>query len=99
MLPPDSSTPDPGYPANPPVEAGPNSLASDPSDLVGGSIPPMPTVPVVGPAVGGSSSVRGPILALAMIVVAVLAGGALFDSGYLVGARSADHPGTPVSSE
>jgi carboxyl-terminal processing protease len=34
-----------------------------------------------------------------MIVVSVLAGGALFASGYLVGLRSADQPGTPVTSE
>jgi carboxyl-terminal processing protease len=99
MLPPDSPAPDPGSPPNPPVEAAPSGLASDPSDLVGGSIPPTPTAPVLAPAVGGSSSLRGPILALAMIVVSVLAGGALFASGYLVGLRSADQPGTPVSSE
>jgi carboxyl-terminal processing protease len=99
MLPPDSPAPDPGSPPNPPVEAAPSGLASDPSDLVGGSIPPTPTAPVLAPAVRGSSSLRGPILALAMIVVSVLAGGALFASGYLVGLRSADQPGTPVSSE
>jgi len=56
-------------------------------------------VPVAGAAVSGSSNLRGPILALAMIVVSVLAGGALFVSGFLVGQRSIAQPGTPVASE
>ena len=64
------------------------------------AIPPTPTQPVTTPAVrGSSSSARGPILALAMVVVSVLAGGALFVSGFLVGQRSIAEPGTPVASE
>jgi len=35
---------------------------------------------------------------MAMVVVAVLAGGALFVSGFLVGQRSAEQPGTPVTN-
>jgi carboxyl-terminal processing protease len=35
---------------------------------------------------------------MAMVVVAVLAGGALFVSGFLVGQRSAEQPGTPVAN-
>jgi carboxyl-terminal processing protease len=46
-----------------------------------------------------SGSARGPILALAIVLVAVLAGGALFMSGFLLGQRSADQPGTPVSAQ
>ena len=34
-----------------------------------------------------------------MVVVSILAGGALFVSGFLVGQRSADQPGTPVGAE
>jgi carboxyl-terminal processing protease len=34
-----------------------------------------------------------------MVVVSVLAGGALFASGYLVGQRSVDQPGTPAAAE
>ncbi len=45
------------------------------------------------------SGARTPILALAMVVVSILAGGALFVSGFLVGQRSADQPGTPVGAE
>jgi carboxyl-terminal processing protease len=39
------------------------------------------------------------VLPLAVGLVAVLAGGALFMSGYLVGQRSADQPGTPAGRE
>lgn len=42
---------------------------------------------------------RSPILAIAVVLVAVLAGGALFMSGYMVGHRSATDPGTPVSDD
>jgi carboxyl-terminal processing protease len=38
----------------------------------------------------------GPVLGLAVAVVAVLAGGTLFMSGYLVGQRTAEQPGTPA---
>jgi carboxyl-terminal processing protease len=39
----------------------------------------------------------GPVLALAVAVVAVLAGGTLFMSGYLLGERTAQQPGTPAA--
>ncbi len=107
MLPPDPSTPDPGLPAAP-VAGSPWAApdADHPSLTDLGSLPPPPTEPVIAPAPvgssgssGGSSGVRGPILALAMVVVSVLAGGALFFSGWLVGQRSVQQPGTPVASE
>jgi carboxyl-terminal processing protease len=37
-----------------------------------------------------------PVLALSIALVAILAGGALFMSGYLVGQRLAEQPGTPA---
>ena len=40
---------------------------------------------------------RMPILPVAIALVAILAGGALFMSGYSLGAKSASQPGTPVS--
>jgi carboxyl-terminal processing protease len=46
-----------------------------------------------------SSGARGPILGLALVLVAVLGGSALFMSGFLVGQRSADQPGTPVTAQ
>jgi len=39
----------------------------------------------------------GPVLAMAVVVVAVLAGGTLFMSGYLLGQRAAEQPGTPAT--
>jgi carboxyl-terminal processing protease len=51
------------------------------------------------PVLPRRSSARTPILAMAMVVVAILAGGSLFVSGFLVGQRSAEQPGTPASSE
>jgi carboxyl-terminal processing protease len=40
----------------------------------------------------------GPILGLAVVVVAVLAGGTLFMSGYLLGQHTAEQPGTPATA-
>ena len=42
---------------------------------------------------------RLPILPIAIALVAILAGGALFMSGYSLGAKSASQPGTPVSED
>ncbi len=66
-------------------------LSSDPApDSL--DVPATPVLP-------RRSAARTPILAMAMVVVAVLAGGSLFVSGFLVGQRSAEQPGTPASSE
>jgi carboxyl-terminal processing protease len=40
----------------------------------------------------------GPAVGLAIAVVAVLAGGTLFMSGYLLGQRTAEQPGTPAAA-
>lgn len=74
-----------------PVSSSPSASSDAPAVVV-------PTQPVA-PRSRTASGARGPILALAMIVVSVLAGSALFVSGFLVGQRSADQPGTPVASE
>jgi carboxyl-terminal processing protease len=111
MLPPDSSTPDPGAPTEASSGsswAAPGADGPSVDDL--GATPATATAPVLAPSTGvssaGSSSAgsslsgaRGPILALAMVVISVLAGGALFVSGFLVGQRSVDQPGTPAASE
>jgi carboxyl-terminal processing protease len=104
MLPPDSSTPEPAAgnspePASPwdAPGAGPLAEATDPAGPA--PIPPTPTEPVQRPVGGAPSAARGPILAIAMVVVSVLAGGALFFSGWLVGQRSIQQPGTPVADE
>ena len=106
MLPPDASRPDPGLPTAPGAGspwAAPDAELSSVADP--GFIPATPTEPVlaapaaVGSSAGSSSGARGPILALAMVVVSVLAGGALFFSGWLVGQRNVQQPGTPAASE
>jgi carboxyl-terminal processing protease len=56
----------------------------------------VPPTPVTNRSSGGA---RGPILAMAMVLVAVLAGGALFMSGFLVGQRSVEQPGTPATAQ
>jgi carboxyl-terminal processing protease len=101
MLPPDSSTPDPGLPTAAPATSPWATTAEEHASVAElGSAPPPATEPVVAPSGARSSSgVRAPILALAMVIVSVLAGGALFFSGWLVGQRSVQQPGTPVASE
>ena len=96
MLPPDPLTPDPASdsslsaPATPALSSAAPVAPSAPAD--GLAVPPTPVLP-------RGSSARTPILAMAMVVVAILAGGALFVSGFLVGQRSAEQPGTPVAAE
>jgi carboxyl-terminal processing protease len=59
----------------------------------------QPTVAMQAPAIAPQAAARRgpPILAVAIGVVAVLAGGALFMSGVLVGQRMDAQPGTPTS--
>ncbi|TMF39649.1 MAG: S41 family peptidase [Chloroflexi bacterium] len=101
MLPrdPDPSTADPRPPSSPDPATGARvdapSLVAPPALEVA---PPALDVPP-GPVLPRPSSARTPILAIAMVVVSILAGGALFISGFLVGQRSAEQPGTPVASE
>src|SRR4029079_13521319 len=83
MLPPDPLTPDPASAA-----AAPAPPAAPAEGL---AIPPTPVLP-------RGSSERTQTLAMAMVVVAILAGGALFVSGFLVGQRAAEQPGTPVAA-
>jgi carboxyl-terminal processing protease len=99
MLPPDTDPADP-------IAASDEAIASVPAQPVsaasGDAAPATALGPVVaGPAVASSSSssARGPIMALAMVVVSILAGGALFVSGFLVGQRSIEQPGTPAAAE
>ena len=63
-----------------------------PAPAVALDVPPTRVAP-------RQSDARTAILGLAVFVVAVLASGAMFLSGYLVGQRSAQQPGTPVAAE
>jgi carboxyl-terminal processing protease len=90
-------------PSDPIEPAAPGAAEPDPTHPSPGPAPS--TVPdglVVAPTPVRSpspSAARGPILAIATIVVAIMAGGALFVSGFLVGQRSVEQPGTPVAAE
>src|SRR5258708_25695236 len=80
-------------PSDPPMPETPRTSGESGPRPIGLDVPPTR---VSGRTPG---SARGPILGLAIVLVAVLAGGALFMSGFLVGQRSADQPGTPVSAQ
>jgi carboxyl-terminal processing protease len=55
----------------------------------------VPVAPVLPPP----ARRRPPILAISVAIVALLAGGALFMSGYTMGRQSAVEPGTPISED
>ena len=56
-------------------------------------------VPVRSAGLPSASQRPAPILPIAVVVVALLAGGALFMSGYTMGRQTAVEPGTPVSED
>jgi carboxyl-terminal processing protease len=86
MLPSDPATPvDPSVPAD--AGAAPTSETAPALEVRPAAVRPR------------SSNLRTPVLAMAMVVVAILAGGALFVSGFLVGQRNAEQPGTPTADE
>ena len=80
-------------PSDPSMPETPRTSGESGAPPIGLEVPPTPV------SARTSGSARGPILGLAIVLVAVLAGGALFMSGFLVGQRSADQPGTPVSAQ
>ena len=65
--------------------------------------PPQPSDPPDAPPAAAPSPATtrrtSPILVTAIVVVALLAGGALFMSGYSMGRQTALEPGTPVSED
>ncbi len=84
-------------PPNDPVSA--DATASSPQDP-----PPTGSEPGydVGPApvvVAGEPPRRGPVVAIAIALVAVLAGGALFMAGFSLGRRDFSQPGTPATDD
>ena len=87
----------PDEPVTPPVDAAADA-ADEPT--------PAPTsepaaTPVVTPvaAVIAAAPRRISTLTIAIVIVAVLTGGALFMSGYTMGIRASDQPGTAVTDE
>ncbi len=59
----------------------------------------VPIAPVAPAGPDAPSSRRFPILPVAIAVVALLAGGALFMSGYSMGSQTSSEPGTPQTEE
>ena len=95
---------DPVNPGSTPTDPTPiDPVASPGTPPASAAVAPAPTpapaleVPAA-PVRPAGSSARLPILAVATVVVAILAGGALFVSGFLVGQRAAEQPGTPVAA-
>ncbi|HET7029629.1 MAG TPA: S41 family peptidase [Candidatus Limnocylindrales bacterium] len=74
------------------VVAGPPDAARPDATIPALTVPPTVVQP------GSGSSARGPILAIATILVSVLAGGALFLSGFFIGQKVVTQPGPAVAS-
>ena len=77
--------------------------AAEPTPVPAESAPdePAPDAPAWRPAtpVGSGNRLRGAMATIALALVAVLGGGALFLSGYTLGQRQAGQPGTAASDE
>jgi carboxyl-terminal processing protease len=85
---PTASDPDAPTPPEPPPVAPATDAPESAYD-----VEPAPVV------VAGDPPRRGPVLAIAVALVAVLAGGALFMAGFSLGRRDLSQPGTPASDE
>ncbi len=72
----------------------------EPPELPHAPAPPgVPLTPVPSPPSPPVARPTSPVLVTAIVVVALLAGGALFMSGYSMGRQTALEPGTPVSED
>jgi len=89
------STPSPTEPDEPttPPFPPPTGLRQEPWEPAAAVFAP------VGPVTLAARGRRGPVLGLAMVVVALMAGVALFLSGYSLGSRERTQPGTPVGDD
>ena len=70
-----------------------------PPDPASPERPDVPTVPAASAASPLTTRRTSPVLPIAIVIVALLAGGALFMSGYSMGRQTALEPGTPVSED
>jgi carboxyl-terminal processing protease len=84
---------DPDQTAGFDVPVVPGSPAEPPATTVPAAAPPAAPVPVA------RASRRPSILLVATAVVAILAGSALFMSGYTMGLQASSEPGTPASED
>jgi carboxyl-terminal processing protease len=91
MLPSDPEQPAARESGGDPLVTGTDPSRDTPSGRGGYGIDPVPVAP--------PPRRRLPVLTMAMTLVALLAGGALFMSGYSLGHQQAAQPGTPASEE
>ncbi|MES2210711.1 MAG: S41 family peptidase [Chloroflexota bacterium] len=83
-----------------PDEAFLGDSGTDPGDAAAPSaIAPVVTLPSSTSRPGGRSGRGALLLGLAVVLVIVLSGGALFASGYVLGQRQSAQPGTPATDE
>ena len=97
----------PSGPYDPSKDADPSMLPDDPNRPAGSTPPaeaepafrlnPAPITPNA-PFIQAQPKRRLPVLPLAIALVALLAGGALFMSGYTMGRQMALEPGTPATA-
>jgi len=73
--------------------------ADIPSSGPDGSSPQMYDSPIAAVTPGGRPRRGRPVLGLAVAVVAILAGSALFASGFALGSRDRSQPGTPANDD
>jgi len=72
---------------------------TDPEPAIRPDTLEIPVAPVAPDTPGTSPGRRVPILPIAIALVAIMAGGALFMSGYSMGRQTAAEPGTPVDAD
>ncbi len=91
----------PGQPAEPAMPADPVQPVDPGGQSPGAAFPfePAYVAPPVPVAIVPGARRNAPVFAVAMVVVAVLAGGALFMSGYSVGRGQSLTPGTPADEQ
>ena len=98
MLPDPPPAADNNQPGPPGDAADPIEAATAEAVALTSALPPeILSSPAVRRRRGGAGGAL--ILGIAVVLVAILSGGALFASGYLLGQRQADQPGTPASDE
>jgi carboxyl-terminal processing protease len=95
MLPDQTESPATEQPASPELWPPPTGLAPEPP-TTGDASAYGPIGPI---ALGARPQSRGAVVGLALLVIAVLAGVALFAGGFTLGQRTASQPGTPASDE
>jgi carboxyl-terminal processing protease len=87
-------------PNDPPAEPNQPAPETTPPSAADPALAIAPAYDVAArPIVAGDPPRRGPVLAIAVALVAVLAGSALFMAGFSLGRRDLSQPGTPATDD